>query len=207
LRIFDISLTITPDTPRYPGKVQPRRDILMDMAEGAVANCSAVYLDCHVGTHVDAPRHFVRDGITIEDVSVERFCGPCRVVEIQGRRDIRPEDLADVPRGVRVLFKTVGSSLLHAGQDDPNGFAYLTPAVARRLVELETQLVGIDGFSIDEYGSTEPSHHIILPAGISILECIDLTDVPPSDYELTVLPLKIAGAEAAPARAILRRLR
>jgi arylformamidase len=205
MRIYDISLTITPDTPRYPGKVPPRRDVLMDIAEGAPANCSAVYLDCHVGTHVDAPRHFVRDGITIDAIDLSQLCGPCRVVEVKGRRDIRPKDLADVPAGVRVLFKTVGSTLLGMGKDDPNGFAYLTSAAAQRLIALDTRLVGIDGFSIDEYGSNEPSHLIILPAGIPILECIDLTGVPPGDYELTVLPLKIGGAEAAPARAILRK--
>jgi arylformamidase len=206
MRIYDISIPITPEMPRYPGKEIPRRDILMRVEDGAVANCSAIYLDCHVGTHVDAPRHFVRDGITIEQVSVERLCGPCRVVEVAGRRDIRVEDLDGVPAGIRVLFKTWGSGLLHAGIDTPDGFAYLTPAAARRLVELDAQLVGIDGFSIDAYGSNEPSHLIVLPAGIPILECVDLTDVPPGDYDLTVLPLMIVGSEAAPARAILRSI-
>lgn len=204
MKLYDISLTITPDTPRYPGKDIPRRDILMRIEDGAVANCSAIYLDCHVGTHVDAPRHFVRDGITIEQVGVERLCGPCRVIEIRGRRDIRSADLNSAPAGIRLLFKTCGSAQLHAGIGVPDGFAYLTPDAARRLVELNTKLVGIDGFSIDKYDSSEPSHLIILPAGIPILECIDLTDVPPGDYELTVLPLKIAGSEAAPARAILK---
>jgi arylformamidase len=206
MRIWDISLTITPETPRYPGKEIPRRTILSRIEDGAVANCSAVYLDCHFGTHVDSPRHFVRDGITIEQVDVARFCGPCRVVEIQGRRDIRTDDLAGVPAGIRVLFKTCGSDQFRACIDDPNGFAYLTPDAAQRLVELDTRLVGIDGFSIDEYGSSEPSHLLILPAGIPILECIDLTGVTPGDYDLTVLPLKLAGAEAAPARAILKSL-
>jgi arylformamidase len=204
MKIYDISVTITPDVPRYPGKEVPRRDILMDMAQGAPANCSAIYLDCHVGTHVDSPRHFVRDGITIEQVDVERFCGPCRIVEVNGRREITAEDLDGVPTGVRVLFKTVGSTMLHAGEDNPHGFAYLTPEAAHKLVHLDTRLVGIDGFSVDQYGTIEPCHHILLPAGIPILECIDLTDVPPGDYDLTVLPLKIAGSEAAPARAILR---
>jgi arylformamidase len=203
--LIDISLLITPRTPRYPGKLAPRREILLDMADGAAANCSSILLDCHVGTHVDSPRHFVRDGITIEQVAVERFVGPCRVVEVAGRRDIRPDDLVGVPPGVRVLFRTLGSAILRAGEDDPNGFAYLTPGAAQRLVELNAALVGIDGFSVDQYGLDEPSHHILLPAGIPILECIDLTDAPPGDYELMVLPLKIAGSEAAPARALLRR--
>jgi arylformamidase len=206
MKVYDISIAITPETPRYPGKEVPRRDILSRIEDGAIANCSAVYLDCHVGTHVDAPRHFVRDGITIEQVDLERLCGPCRVVAVAGRRDIRPEDLEGVPSSVRVLFKTCGSAQLHAGIDDPHGFAYLTPEAAQKLAGLDTRLVGIDGFSIDAYGSTEPSHLIILPAGIPILECIDLTDVPPGDYDLTVLPLKIAGAEAAPARAMLRTI-
>ena len=82
MKIFDISITLNPSVPRYPGKLAPRRDILADMAEGAGANCSALYLDCHVGTHVDAPRHFVPDGITIESVPLNRLCGPCVVVEI-----------------------------------------------------------------------------------------------------------------------------
>jgi len=204
MKLYDISLTITPDTPRYPGKEIPSRGILMRIEDGSIANCSAIYLDCHVGTHVDAPRHFVRDGITIDQVPLDRLCGPCRVVEVTGRRDIRPDDLTAIPPNTRVLFKTCGSHQLHNGLGDPNSFAYLTPDAARRLVGLKTQLVGIDGFSIDEYGSTEPSHLIILPAGIPILECIDLTDVPPGDYDLTVLPLKIAHSEAAPARAILK---
>ena len=204
MTLYDISLPITPDTWRYPGKEIPRRDILMRIEDGAIANCSAIYLDCHVGTHVDAPRHFVRDGITIEQVPLERLCGTCRVVEITGRRDIRPVDLDDVPHNIRILFKTCGSAQLRHGPGDADAFAYLTPAAAQRLVDMGSLLVGIDGFSIDEYGSTEPSHLIILPAGIPILECIDLTDVPPGDYEMTVLPLKIVGSEAAPARAILK---
>lgn len=203
MKLYDISLTLTPNVPRYPGKVAPRRDVLMEMEKGDAANCSALYLDCHVGTHVDAPRHFVRDGFTIEQVDIERLCGPCRVIEIRGRREIRPDDLANLPSHIRVLFKTVGSSLLRAGSSAADAFAYLAPETARALVELDTRLVGIDGFSIDAYQSGEPAHHIVLPAGVPILECIDLTDVPPGDYDLFVLPLKYAGAEAAPARAVL----
>lgn len=206
MKLTDISLLLTPETPRYPGKCQPRRDVLSDMGEGAPCNCSAFYMDCHVGTHVDAPRHFVRDGITIEQVAPERLCGPCRVVEVVGRRAITPADLDGVPPRTRVLFKTLGSALLRAGRDDPDAFAYLTPDAARRLADLDTLLVGIDAFSVDDYGTPEPSHHVLLPAGIPILECIDLTDAAPGDYELLVLPLKLAGAEAAPARAMLRAL-
>lgn len=203
--LIDISLNITSSTPRYPGKLAPRRDILMEIEAGDAANCSAIHLDCHVGTHVDAPRHFVRHGITIEAVDITRFCGPCRVVGVEGRREIGIDDLERVPPGVRVLFRSVGSKLLRAGQDNPELFAYLTPEAARLLVNLETPLVGIDAFSVDRYGTPEPCHHILLPAGIPILECIDLTDVEPGDYELLVLPLKIVGSEAAPARALLRR--
>lgn len=205
MMLHDISLLLSPETPRYPGKVAPRRDILMEIAKGDAANCSAISLDCHCGTHVDAPLHFIWDGISIEQVALERLCGLCRVVEIPTeRRTILPDDLEGVPAGVRVLFKTVGSTLLHAGEDAPDRFAFLTPEAAERLVSLDTRLVGIDGFSIDAYGSGEPCHHILLPAGIPILECVDLTTIVAGTYELIVLPLKFAGAEAAPARAILR---
>ncbi len=205
MQLLDISLTVTEDMPHYPGKLSPRREIIMDMEQGHIANCSAIYLDCHVGTHIDSPRHFTRDGITIDGVDMGRLCGPCRVIEIRDRREILPEDLADAPENGRILFKTCGSALLAAGDDDPTKYAYLIPETAERLVALQTLLVGIDGFSVDRYGTKEPAHHILLPAGIPILECINLSEAEAGDYELIALPLKIGGSEAAPARAILRR--
>jgi arylformamidase len=206
MHILDISLTITEDVPHYPGKVSPQREIIMDMEKGHIANCSTIYMDCHVGTHIDSPRHFTQDGKTIDRVDLTRLCGPCRVIEIKNRQEILPADLESAPANERILFKTCGSALLAAGKDDPTQFAYLTPETAERLVALQTLLVGIDGFSVDRYGTKEPAHHILLPAGIPILECINLSEAEAGDYELIALPLKIGNSEAAPARAILRRL-
>jgi arylformamidase len=201
--LYDISLPLTSDTPRYPGKLAPQREVLSEIASGDRVNSGRLLLDCHVGTHVDAPAHFVAGGETIEAVSLERLCGPCVVVEVTGRREILPDDLAAVPRGVRVLFKTLGSALLRAGLDDPRQLPYLHTSAAGRLVELGCPLVGIDAYSVDDFGGDELCHLILLPAGVLILECVDLSDVPAGMYSLWVLPLKFPGAEASPVRAVL----
>ncbi len=205
-KIIDISLTITPDTASYPGKVPLKRNIQMEIAKGAPANCSSFEIDCHFGTHVDSPNHFAGDGITIDQLSLSRLCGNCCVIEVSGRRNIEASDLTSVQLGDRVLFKTLGSDLLVRGEKKPAAYAYLTPDAAKMLVSLNANAVGIDAFSVDDFEVGEPVHHILLPAGIPIIECLNLSDVEPSRYELTVLPLKIQGAEASPARAILRTI-
>ena len=201
--IIDISLPLTPTTPSYPGKRALERRIDAEIGEGSGANCSSFSMDCHLGTHVDAPLHFIRLGKSIDQVLLDRFIGPCVVVEVIGRREICPEDVEFLPSSVRVLFKTVGSALLRRGYADADEFAYLNKTAAELLVQKGVLLVGIDAYSIDALGSDDPAHHTFLPAGVPILECIDLTDVVPGNYHLAALPLRLMGSEASPVRAIL----
>ncbi len=205
-KIYDISLTITPETASFPGKLPLKRTLQSEIVNGAVANCSSFEMDCHFGTHVDSPNHFVQNGITIDQVPLNRLCGECCVIEVAGRRNIEPGDLINVRNGDRVLFKTLGSQLLLNGVMDPDAYAYLMPDSAKMLVGLNVACVGIDAFSVDAYNSGEPVHHILLPAGIPIIECLNLQEIVAGRYELIVLPLKIHGAEASPARAILKSL-
>ena len=203
--IHDITVDLTPNTPCYPGKIPLSRDIQSRISDGAVANCSSFNVDCHYGTHVDSPNHFVKNGITIEQVDLDRLCGECVVIEIVGKREILPSDLELLQPSSRVLFKSLGSNLLASGEFDPAKYPYLTADAAILLVDLNTLCVGIDAFSVDAFGQADDAHNALLPAGIPIIECLNLTNVEPGSYQMAILPLKIVGAEAAPARAMLWR--
>jgi arylformamidase len=84
-------------------------------------------------------------------------------------------------------------------------FAYVAPDAAQLLADAGVVLVGIDYISAEQFGAAAPlTHRILLGRGVPIVEGLALERVPAGDYELVVLPIKVAGHEAAPARAILR---
>ncbi|MEP6754741.1 MAG: cyclase family protein [Chthonomonadales bacterium] len=203
MKIIDITVPVTPATPAYPGKVAFSRSVQSRIEESATANCSSFTMDCHFGTHVDAPLHFVRDGIAIHEIDLARLNGACSVIEVSGRRNVTLADLKNLKPGCRVLLKTCGSAMMRSGHAPPDQLGYLEPEAAQLLVDLDARMVGIDGYSIDDYDAGEPCHHILLPAGILIVECLDLADIEPGDYDVSILPLKLVGCEASPARAIL----
>ena len=133
--------------------------------------------------------------------------GPARVVAIEAPA-IGPRELAavDLEGADKVLFKTRNAGKLHDPEFDPD-FVALEPAGARLLVERGVRLVGIDYLGIEAYSSPDfATHHILLGAGVLIIEGLDLAEVPPGDYELLCLPLSIAEGDGAPARVILREL-
>ena len=108
-------------------------------------------------------------------------------------------------RQARALFKTANSKLWAARDDFYEDFVFLTPVAAKFLVQMGVKLVGVDYLSVEAYHAQGgPAHVALLGAGVVILEGLNLADVPPGDYELIALPLKIAGADGAPGRAILR---
>jgi arylformamidase len=144
---------------------------------------------------------------TLDDIPLECLVGPARVVDVRparsiGRAEIEALDWVGVER---VLFRTENSDHWNDGEffDD---FVGLEPEAARFLVEHGVRLVGIDYLSIDRFRRPDhPSHMVLLGASVVVLEGLNLKDIPPGDYELAALPLKLEGADGAPARAILIR--
>src|SRR5260221_517957 len=87
----------------------------------------------------------------------------------------------------------------------PEDYVYLTVDAADYLAQAGIKLIGIDYLSVDRFGTVDyPSHHALLEAGVVIVEGLDLSEVEPGEYDMTCLPLRIVGAEGAPARVILR---
>ena len=206
MKIYDISQTLNRGIAVWPGDPEFRRRWAMRIREGAVSNVSAVDVCVHTGTHVDAPLHLDDSGYDIADVPLDRFIGSARVLATPGGKSIRASDLSglDWTNVERVLFKTRSADLPENLFDE--SYTFLEKNAAAFLVQKGMRLIGIDAPSVDDFAGTDlPSHRILLQHGIVILEGARLQHVPPGDYELICLPLKLAGLDGSPVRAILRK--
>lgn len=206
--LYDISLPVSAKTVTFPGDPQIAFHPAVRLAEGGVVNLTAMEMCVHTGTHFDAPWHFLDKGARSEQVPLEAFLGEALVAEIPSVRSIGRDELATVSlRGVeRLLLKTRNSAFLHDSVFHED-FTYLAADGAEYLVDSGITLVAIDYFSIDRYRSEDfPAHHVLLGAGVVIVEAVDLKEVPPGRYELLCLPMKLAGLDGAPVRAVLRTL-
>jgi arylformamidase len=170
-------------------------------------NSSSVHTSVHAGTHVDAPFHFVPDGMTIESLPLEIFIGPARVCAVDAGSHITGQDVesAQLAGETRVLFKTRNSNLLKKGEYDA-AFAPFSVDAAEALVKLGVKLVGLDYLSAAAADEQVPVHRAFLDHGVILLEGVELSEVPPGRYELFCPPVKLAGSDGAPCRAVLREL-
>ena len=204
-KIYDVTLTLSPDVLVWPGEPQVAIESIRSMAQGDSNNVSLLHICSHAATHVDAPRHFIRDAISIDAIAPEILVGPARLLQVPDARDIDHNLLNKLNlKGVkRLLFGTRNSSLLKQKLFESD-YVSLTEDAARYLVDIGIKLVGIDYLSVEGYQKKGlPTHHILLEAGVVIVEGLDLTAVPPGDYELFCLPLKIKDGDGAPARVFL----
>lgn len=205
-RIYDISQTLRPGIAVWPGDAAFSVEWRWRMADGASVNVSTIRLSTHTGSHSDAPYHFYEHGAAIAEVPLEKYLGRARVVDLPGVEQVGLEHLDGLAldRLERVLFRTLSGDPEAAF---PGPFPYLSAEAARELGRAGLKLVGIDTPSMDPVDSKDlPAHHHLLEHGVAILEGIDLQAVPPGDYELIALPLKLAGLDGSPVRAVLREL-
>ncbi len=202
--LIDISQGLSESTVVWPGDTPFTREWVMRIAEGASCNVSTLRMSVHCGTHSDAPYHFDEKGDPTEAFDLDAFIGPCRVVEVRSEDGVHASDLEgiDLARDRRLLFKTRRPCTATTWRDD---FSFVGVDAARLLAESKILLFGLDTPSIDPMESkTLEAHHILANAGIRWIENLELSHVTPGHYELIALPLKIAGGDAAPVRAVLR---
>lgn len=207
MKIFDITVQISPEIPVWPGEEGVIISQKSSIEKGDDANVSHLSFGAHTGTHVDAPYHFIADGVSLDQIPLERFVGDVQVVEVLDADLITVETLKRCNINIkssRLLFKTKNSDIWAKGeyrfQED---FVALSQDAAQFLVDRHVQLVGIDYLSIAPYHESTPTHKTLLGAGVVVLEGIDLSGVKPGEYILYCLPLKLNGVDGAPARAIL----
>jgi arylformamidase len=205
MRLYDVTRPLVRGMPTYPGEPGPELTPLKSLKAGDPANVSRLSEGVHTGTHVDAPVHFFDGAEGVDAWPLEKLCGPARVVRIAHPTAVRVEELerAGLDGVTRVLFQTRNGELADAPSFCED-FVYIDPAAAEWLVAHGVQLVGIDYLSVEAFGAAEPrTHRTLLRAGVVIVEGLDLRAPPPGDYELWCLPIKLAGADGAPARVVL----
>lgn len=206
MSLIDISPPFRAGMPGWPGDTPFSCERTWAIGPGCPVNVSRIVLSSHVGSHADAPLHFRADGAAIDALPLEVFVGPCVVVDARGAG--AAVDVDDVvpqlpPRVERVLIRQYART--------PEGWdpalKGLSVALVRALAARGVRLVGVDANSVDPADSKGlDAHHAIADAGICIVEGLVLDHVAPGAYELIALPLRIAGCDAAPLRAVLRPL-
>lgn len=209
MKTYDVTVSLSQDLPVYPG--DPAIEILRTsrLEDGDTANVSRLSLSSHTGTHVDPPSHFIAGGRSLDHLSLDVLIGPARVIDV-GDVDVIDAGIlgrSDLTGVTRVLFKSRNSRLWKGNSPFAKDFVYLDHSAAQVLVARGIKLVGIDYLSIEKFDFDVPRTHFeLLGADVVVVEGLDLSDVPPGDYELICLPLKIKDGDGAPARVVLREL-
>lgn len=207
MRTYDITLTISSELPTWPGDPRVELERVRKIEEGSNANVSRVEMGVHTGTHVDAPFHFLQDGITVDKLDLSLLAGRAYVLHLPDVDVITASVLEAAqipPRTRRVLFKTRNSDYWSRGDSEfQTDFVGLSEDGAEYLVRRGVKLVGIDYLSVAPYKQSRPTHEKLLSAGVVIVEGLDLSEVSQGRYTIYCLPLKLANSDGAPARAIL----
>lgn len=207
MRVYDITLTLSPHLPVWPGDPAVVLERFQRMEDGALANVSRLALSVHAGTHVDAPYHFVSEGRSVDELPLQLFIGRAYVAAFPQVDMITADDLQAAhipPRTRRLLLKTRNSEFWAQGEQTfRSDYVALTPEAARWLVQRGVKLVGVDYLSVAPFHDPVPTHRVLLEEGVVVVEGLNLADVEPGRYTLYCLPLKLRAADGAPARAVL----
>jgi arylformamidase len=195
---IDLSMPIWSGMPtnapdHFPPELRPYAEISSNGWAG-----TAITIDSHCGTHVDAPSHFVDGAIGIDEVPLDTLVGPAQKISVE-TDVVTPDDLGEVT-ATRVIVHTGWSSRADSAQY-LNGSTYLSADAARHLVERGVKLVGIDCPSVDA-PAVDDVHQVLLGNGVIIVENLANTAALPDAFQLIVSPLRIVGGDGSPARVV-----
>lgn len=211
MRILDLTLTISKRLPSFPGSPQPQF-IPWSSLDNDGYNLELLFLSSHTGTHIDAPYHFVNNGITIEKIPLDRLVVDAILIKIRKKSSqlVTKKDILDfekthgaIPKNSSVVFFTNWQQYLH----NKNYFANnpgLSISAARYLISKKINLVGIDSPSIDQGNDHKFSvHKIFAQNNILIVENLsNLDQIKSTQFRLGIFPLKLGSATGSPVRAI-----
>ena len=203
---WDISPAIAAGIPVWPGDSEYSSETTWQITDACPVKVSKITMSTHTGAHCDAPSHYDAGGKAIDEVDLQTYIGPCRVIHCIGVAQVEPHHIAAQLSNTppRVLLRTYQTAPhMQWDQDFPS----IHPATIDLLAQHGVRLIGIDSPSLDPQESkTLDCHLTVKRHQMAILEGIVLDEIAAGDYELIALPLKLAGLDASPVRAILRSL-
>jgi arylformamidase len=204
---IDVSVPVRTGMVHWPDDPPITIERVLSLDDGHTANVSQMSLGVHTGTHMDAPSHFLREGLAIDAMPIAAAVGPARVIAITDPEAIRPDELMphQLQPGERVLFKTRNSDRCWRSDHFVEDFVFCSREAAAYLAGIGITTVGVDYLSVGGYHRDGAEvHHILLEAGIWIIEGLNLASVAPGSYDMICLPLRLVGCDGAPARAVVR---
>jgi len=204
---IDVTAPLHAGTPHWPDQPDVKLERMVSMDDGAVCNVSMLHMSVHTGTHMDAPLHFVANGIGMDQMPLEATIGPCRVVEIKDKESIKVKHLKPLKlrQGERLLIKTINSKRCWNDSKFVEDFVYISQDAAAYMVEHGIMTVGVDYLSVGGFVKDGiETHHHLLRACVWIIEGLNLSKVKPGRYDLLCLPLKTLNCDGAPARVLLK---
>ncbi|MFN7249662.1 MAG: arylformamidase [Anaerobacillus sp.] len=202
---IDISQPLTNELAHWPGDTPFSYEVSYTKEQTGSVNIGKITTSVHIGTHVDAPFHFINDGKRILDLDINIFIGDCRMIDVSTAHEIDQETLSkfDLEGVTRLLIRT---SIPNNPNFFPVQIPYMTKSGATYLKEKGVKLIGVDVPSVDQLDSKElEGHHALYENGIHILENVMLDHLSPGDYDLIALPLALKDADGSPVRAVVRR--
>ncbi len=197
MKIHDVTRPLFNNDIVYPGDLAPS----FRQEERGLYLISDLHFSSHAGTHIDAPVHYLKKGMTVDEIPLSTLIGTCRVVDVrEAGSTITAPYLADKVTGVeRLLLKTEFAGKTRFYPDYP----HLTQDAAKFLTGHGMKCIGIDSPSIESYQCDGSVHRELLRCGCIIIELLDLADIHEGDYRMAALPLRLAGVDGAPARVVL----
>jgi arylformamidase len=206
-RIHDISPLLSAATPVWPGDTPFSIERVWCIGVDGPVNVSRLTLSTHTGAHADAPLHYDACGADSATRSLEPYLGPCRLLDVtEAQGTVQPQMLTGRLERCppRVLLRTTRAANQQRWSSD---FTAISAQTVDLLASTGVRLIGVDTPSLDPQESkTMDAHLRVLAADMAILEGLVLDGIAEGDYELIALPLRIAGADASPVRAVLRTL-
>jgi arylformamidase len=194
MKIYDISQEVF-GCRVYPGDPTPKKTVLSSMEKGELYNLTEFSMCAHNGTHIDAPFHFIKDGKTVDEISLEAFIGMAYVAEYHG---VVSDDDA-----LKIIERAKTQNAESAKRILIKGDAEVSAEAAKVFTDSGILLLGNESQTVGPESAPMEVHKILLSADVVLLEGIRLTEVSGGVYLLNAAPLNLSGADGSPCRAVL----
>jgi arylformamidase len=205
---IDVSATVSDGMVRWPTDPAVRIYKAETIGvHGAVANVTAISTTAHVGTHIDAPLHFIAGGEDVASVDLKALIGPAKVFHIRDTKEINYAEIKDlgIEKGDRVLFRTRNSETDWEREPFHEDYVYLATDAAKYLADKGIRCIGVDYLSLGSKDNDPEVHMLMLSVPVIIIEGLKLGNVDAGEYDMVCLPLKIQGSDGGPSRVIIRK--